>query len=390
MKEKYLKILAFILVLTALILLVILFLVKVTNYSYKDTEYNHDNDNKKYLEKRDKTHKKVKPLKNVKAKDNNIAQINSYLKNVQFNGSVTVLKKGKLELDKGYGYQNISKKTKNSANTMFLIGSAQKFTTGLILKQLEVNHKVNMNDSVKKYIPWFKTTKKITLKDLMLHRSGLYKFDALPDTKSLDGAVHDIQRRGINNKYYHKHLYNDANYLVLAQVIENVTHKSYAENYYNALAKPYKLEHSAFFNEKPYKKYMATGYKIADNQLKTMKPNILDQYYGAGNLYMTAHDMARLVNNLQNNNIFNQQTTTSLLQEIGSKNYPESYRYGFYATPRLNRINGVFFGQTFTVYFNKEYIIVVASNVTDKAKLKNEQIISHIYYQLLRQNAYDK
>ena len=41
--------------------------------------------------------------------------------------------------------------------------------------------------------------------------------------KSLDGAVHDIQRRGINSKYYHKHLYNDANYLVLAQVIEAVT-----------------------------------------------------------------------------------------------------------------------------------------------------------------------
>ena len=151
---------------------------------------------------------------------------------------------------------------KSNANTMYLIGSAQKFTTGLILKHLELSNKININDPVTKYLPWFKTNKTITLKDLMLHRSGLYKFSANPNTKSLDGAVHDIQRRGINSKYYHKHLYNDANYLVLAQVIEAVTHHSYVENYYKFLAEPYHLEHSAFFNEKPYKKNMATGYKV--------------------------------------------------------------------------------------------------------------------------------
>ena len=108
---------------------------------------------------------------------------------------------------------------KSNANTMYLIGSL-KIHYWLNIKHLELSNKININDPVTKYLPWFKTNKTITLKDLMLHRSGLYKFSANPNTKSLDGAVHDIQRRGINSKYYHKHLYNDANYLVLAQVIE--------------------------------------------------------------------------------------------------------------------------------------------------------------------------
>lgn len=389
MKNNKLKIIAFILVLIVLILLITLFVIKVTNYSIKDSEYNNVNDNKAYIEHRDKNHKTVDKLKTVQAKDDNIEQINTYLKNVHFNGSITVLKDGKLMLDKGYGYQNISSKKKSNANTMYLIGSAQKFTTGLILKHLELSNKTNINDPVTKYLPWFKTNKTITLKDLMLHRSGLYKFSANPNTKSLDGAVHDIQRRGINSKYYHKHLYNDANYLVLAQVIEAVTHHSYVENYYKLLAEPYHLEHSAFFNEKPYKKNMATGYKVKNNKLKTMNPNVLDQYYGAGNLFMSTHDMARLVNDLQQNNIFNQAVTTSLLQEIGSTKYPESYRYGFYSTPQVNRINGVFFGQIFTVYFNEDYIIVLATNKVDYSKVSNESIISHIYYQLLGQNIYE-
>lgn len=389
MKNNKLKIIAFILVLIVLILLITLFVIKVTNYSIKDSEYNNVNDNKAYIEHRDKNHKTVDKLKTVQAKDDNIEQINTYLKNVHFNGSITVLKDGKLMLDKGYGYQNISSKKKSNANTMYLIGSAQKFTTGLILKHLELSNKININDPVTKYLPWFKTNKTITLKDLMLHRSGLYKFSANPNTKSLDGAVHDIQRRGINSKYYHKHLYNDANYLVLAQVIEAVTHHSYVENYYKLLAEPYHLEHSAFFNEKPYKKNMATGYKVKNNKLKTMNPNVLDQYYGTGNLFMSTHDMARLVNDLQQNNIFNQAVTTSLLQEIGSTKYPESYRYGFYSTPQVNRINGVFFGQIFTVYFNEDYIIVLATNKVDYSKVSNESIISHIYYQLLGQNIYE-
>lgn len=389
MKNNKLKIIAFILVLIVLILLIIVFVIKVTKYSIKDSEYNNVNDNKAYIEHRDKNHKTVDKLKTVQAKDDNIEQINTYLKNVHFNGSITVLKDGKLMLDKGYGYQNISSKKKSNANTMYLIGSAQKFTTGLILKHLELSNKININDPVTKYLPWFKTNKTITLKDLMLHRSGLYKFSANPNTKSLDGAVHDIQRRGINSKYYHKHLYNDANYLVLAQVIEAVTHHSYVENYYKFLAEPYHLEHSAFFNEKPYKKNMATGYKVKNEKLKTMKPNTLDQYYGAGNLFMSTHDMARLVNDLQQNNIFNQAVTTSLLQEIGSTKYPESYRYGFYSTHQVNRINGVFFGQIFTVYFNEDYIIVLATNKVDYSKVSNESIISHIYYQLLGQNIYE-
>lgn len=389
MKNNKLKIIAFILVLIVLILLIIVFVIKVTKYSIKDSEYNNVNDNKAYIEHRDKNHKTVDKLKTVQAKDDNIEQINTYLKNVHFNGSITVLKDGKLMLDKGYGYQNISSKKKSNANKMYLIGSAQKFTTGLILKHLELSNKININDPVTKYLPWFKTNKTITLKDLMLHRSGLYKFSANPNTKSLDGAVHDIQRRGINSKYYHKHLYNDANYLVLAQVIEAVTHHSYVENYYKFLAEPYHLEHSAFFNEKPYKKNMATGYKVKNEKLKTMKPNTLDQYYGAGNLFMSTHDMARLVNDLQQNNIFNQAVTTSLLQEIGSTKYPESYRYGFYSTPQVNRINGVFFGQIFTVYFNEDYIIVLATNKVDYSKVSNESIISHIYYQLLGQNIYE-
>ncbi|GGG87502.1 class A beta-lactamase-related serine hydrolase [Staphylococcus pragensis] len=388
MKTNKIKAIFFTVVLCVLVLLIIIFSMKLISARHKESEYNKENDNKLYLLNKDKEPKKIQHLKIVEANDINMKNVDTYLNGVQFNGSITILDRGKLVFNKGYGYRNIKKGIKNTPDTMYLIGSAQKFTTGLILKKLELENKVNINDPVSKYLPWFKTSKTITLKDLMLHRSGLFKFEASPKSKSLESAVHMIQQRGIDNKFYHKHLYNDANYLVLAQVIEKVTHKSYVENYYEEIAKPNDLNNSAFFNEKPYQKYMATGYKIINNKLKTMHPTILDQYYGAGNLFMTTYDMAHLVRNLQQNKIFNESTTTPLLQQMGSTMYPESYRYGFYVSQQRDRINGVFFGQIFTVYFNQRYIVVMGTNIANDNKVSNENKISHIYDRLLNQTSY--
>ena len=42
---------------------------------------------------------------------------------------------------------------------------------------------------------------KDNFKRSMLHRSGLYKFEASPKTKSLDGAVHAIQARELMKNF---------------------------------------------------------------------------------------------------------------------------------------------------------------------------------------------
>ena len=87
----------------------------------------------------------------------------------------------------------------------------------------------------------------------MLHKSGLYKYEASTNIKNLDQAVLSIQKRGIDDKVYHKHSYNDANYLVLAKVIEKVTGKPYVQNYYERLGNKFHLEHSAFTMRSHYK-----------------------------------------------------------------------------------------------------------------------------------------
>lgn len=372
------------------ILVVITVAIKVYKWESKPKTDEHTqsstktDENGDYLKKRDQHITTPKRLANkVDTQDIKYKEIDRYLKNITFNGSIAVYENGKLKMNKGYDYQNIDEDIKNSANTMYLIGSSQKFMTGLMLKQLELEHKVNINDSVTKYIPWMKTSKPITLKDLMLHRSGLYKFHASTKDKNLDQAVKAIQKRGIDPEKYHKHMYNDGNYLVLAKVIEEVTHQSYAKNYYKRLGDPFKLKHTAFYNEKPFQADFAKGYKITNNGLTPQIPKILDQYYGAGNLYMTPSDMGKLIYKVQQYKLFNSEVTNPLLHELGTEQYPEEYRYGFYVKPTVNRVNGVFYGQIFTAYFNNNYIIVLANNMQEN----NESKIKHIYANILGQTA---
>ena len=170
MKLNKFKIVFFIIVLLTLVVSIGILGVEWTRHlELKKQTLSQESGNTNYIEKRDKTAEKPKKLKTKYDKKDPISKsINKYLEKTQFNGTVAVFDNGKVKMNKGYGYQDIEKGKKNTANTMYLIGSAQKFTTGLMLKQLEVENKVNLQDSVTKYIPWFKTNKEITIKDLML------------------------------------------------------------------------------------------------------------------------------------------------------------------------------------------------------------------------------
>lgn len=310
--------------------------------------------------------------------------IDKYLKKSKYNGSIAIYYKGKVMLNKGYGFQDFASGKKSSPNTMYLIGSAQKFATGLMLKKLETEGKVNINDPITKYLPWFKTSKPLYLKDFMLHRSGLKKYVATGQVHDIDGASRWLQKQGIQPGMYHKHMYNDGNYIVLARVIEVVTKEPYAKYFNDNFAKPYELERTAFYNDSTFTPYMAQGY----NEMKAFqKPKFLDQYYGAGNLYMAPKDLARLVIDLQQYKIFPEKVTNPLLYDVKTNEYPGDYRYGFYSDGPANRINGVFFGQTVTSYFNKDYVVVMATNY-QKSRTENEKLLFHIYKNMLHQQPF--
>ncbi|WP_412520042.1 serine hydrolase domain-containing protein [Staphylococcus simulans] len=322
------------------------------------------------------SYKTVMDEKNIRYK-----AIDAYLNNEKFNGDLALYYKGQLVMDKGYGYQDFINRKKSNPNSMYLIGSAQKFMTGMMLKKLESEGKLDIHDAVTKYLPWFHTDEPLILRDFMMHQSGIQMFRPKASIHSIDGAVHMLQEQGLQPNMFRKHQYNDANYIVLARVIEAVTKMSYADYLNRNFAQPFNLNQTAFYNNNAYRPYMAKGY----NDFKIPElPLYLDQYYGAGNLYMAPRDMGKYVLALQQDKMFDARTTNQILHELGTKEFPHAYRYGFYSYGESGRTNGIFYGQQFTCYFNRDYILVMGTNY-QKPTGKNETYMRDIFMNYLKQ-----
>lgn len=95
--------------------------------------------------------------------------------------AVAIVKDGEIVFAKGYGMRNLETNKKVDEHTLFAIASNSKAFTSAALSMLVDEGKLNWDDKVVKYLPWFElydpyVTQNITVRDLLCHRSGLYTF----------------------------------------------------------------------------------------------------------------------------------------------------------------------------------------------------------------------
>lgn len=98
--------------------------------------------------------------------------------------AVAVVKDGKVVFAKGYGVRELGKPATVDTHTLFAIGSTTKAMTAAAVGMLVDEGKVNWDDPVTKYIPWFQVadayvTRELTVRDLLTHRGGLPNTDYL-------------------------------------------------------------------------------------------------------------------------------------------------------------------------------------------------------------------
>ncbi|QJF26298.1 serine hydrolase [Mammaliicoccus vitulinus] len=141
-----------------------------------------------------------------------------------------------------------------------------------------------------------------------------------------------------------------------------------------------------FFNNINKSRYFTTGYFNTSFTSIESQPIDLDQYYGAGNLYMSTDDISKLMLKLKTKKIVNTETTNLLFNSHNRDIFPKNYRYGFYVYPTHNRIHGNFFGNDLVQYSNEKYVVTLASNYLPKPYNNQvEKHLKHIYIDILKQ-----
>jgi len=91
-------------------------------------------------------------------------------------GAVLVQKDGELVIQKGYGYADRKAGVRNSADTVFSVGSITKqFTAAAILK-LEMQGKLSLNDPIHRYFEVPEDKRAIAVRHLLTHTAGLINY----------------------------------------------------------------------------------------------------------------------------------------------------------------------------------------------------------------------
>jgi CubicO group peptidase (beta-lactamase class C family) len=96
--------------------------------------------------------------------------------------SLAIVKDDQIIYVKGLGVKDFERKTPVTPDTRFAIGSASKAFTGMLAVMAADDGKLSLDDSPKKFLPYFTlrdpdAAAKITMRDLLAHRSGLNRTD---------------------------------------------------------------------------------------------------------------------------------------------------------------------------------------------------------------------
>jgi len=147
--------------------------------------------------------------------------------------SLSIVKDGKVIVAKGYGVKKLGEKTPVDARTLFLIASNTKAFTAVALAMLVEEGKLQWDDPVINYLPWFKmadawVTSQITVRDLLVHRSGIaaYAHDLLifpPSTYSRKEILMKVKDIPLVHSFRTTYAYDNVLYLAAGEVIKAVS-----------------------------------------------------------------------------------------------------------------------------------------------------------------------
>lgn len=219
----------------------------------------------------------------------------------RFMGAVLVAKGDTIVFDHAYGWANVEWQVPNTTATRFRVGSITKQFTAAAVLRLQEQGKLNVDDSLAKYVTdapenW----RPITLRLLLHHTSGIGSFTALPDfavlrrsplqlAKSI-ARLREVPNEAPAGDKYH---YSNTGYLMLGYVIEQVSGQSYAMFLREQFLQPLGLADTDCDSNEAIVPRRASGYTWVHDRLQNAGYINMEVPQAAGALYSTTHDLLR-------------------------------------------------------------------------------------------------
>jgi D-alanyl-D-alanine carboxypeptidase len=247
--------------------------------------------------------------------------------------TVALAKNGTILYARGYGLSDLSTGQPTETATIFEIGSITKQFTAALIMRLQEQGRLQVADSVTKYLPQYGFPAAITLRMLLTHTSGLADFTNFPDFGQwvLNGVSEQVVLTQVSQTPLQfqpgmQYAYSNSNFYLLGTIIENLTGQSYAADLDQYFFQPLELQNT--FYVLPPANLSAVGY--TDNNGGALVPAILwnrSAAFAAGALSSNAYDLAAWDYDLLSGKVV---SPISFQQMIMSNGFEQNgYSYGF-------------------------------------------------------------
>jgi CubicO group peptidase (beta-lactamase class C family) len=234
------------------------------------------------------------------------AYVAAVMKQFQVPGmGIAIVKDGQVVLAKGYGVKRLGSPDPVDANTRFGIASNTKAFTALAIGMLVEQGKLEWDAPVVNYLPQFMmwdpwVTRQITVRDLLVHRSGLGlgAGDLLwwpPTTYKPPEIMRRLRYIEPATSFRSTYNYDNVLYLVAGQLIEAVSGQSWSDFVTEHIIRPVGMKeatttHAAAANVGGN---VAVTHAIVDGKVQVVKPFSDPNTDPAGGINAGAADMAR-------------------------------------------------------------------------------------------------
>lgn len=257
-------------------------------------------------------------------------------------GVVAVISRDGILHKKSYGLKNVARNLENDENTLFDIASVAKQFTAFAILILEDEGKLNLDDDIREYLPYLpEYGHKVTIRNLLQHTSGIPSTDvlrlfaglSLDEKWTQEDEIALIKRYPyLNFEPNSAHVYSNAGYSLLANIVESVTGQSFPGFMASRVFKPRGMN-SSFVMEKEISDVsnFAIGYKKEEEDFVAFS-SISDFSYGGGNIFTSLNDIILWGQNILSPTIGNKDFYRNISQPYNTLENGDTlfYTYGFY------------------------------------------------------------
>ena len=220
--------------------------------------------------------------------------------------SVGIVHNGKLVYRKGFGYADVESKIPITPKTCFRIASISKTFTAVAIIQLVEQGKINLDDRVEKYLPWFNAQTKdtdsrnITIRQILSHTGGVFRDGNTPHWENdkfpdLAGLKKSISNKTVVFENLTKFKYSNFGFALLGEIIKKASDISYDEYVARHIIKKLKMERTASDFSKETDEWLAKGYSrpIPNKEREAFRHSQTKAYDPAIGFLSNVFDLAR-------------------------------------------------------------------------------------------------